>query len=220
MRSIRIATAAFVITVSTIALVNHASAAVILSQDFKSGLSGKEKVVSYGAASSFGVHDGFLGHSSHYANYEDSLYIADLDLTNYRNVMISYDLVTQVEDRYDVFRTEIGATNAAGRFQSAYSVDAVVGDVSASRRFAVPDNRLASQFAFRFVSDHSISDAGVQVRNLLITGDRIPGTGTDVPPVGAVPEPATWSMMISGFGAVGGMLRRRKNRRSGFAALT
>ena len=28
--------------------------------------------------------------------------------------------------------------------------------------------------------------------------------------VGAVPEPATWAMMIVGFGLVGGALRRRR----------
>jgi hypothetical protein len=30
------------------------------------------------------------------------------------------------------------------------------------------------------------------------------------PPTGAVPEPATWAMMILGFGMVGGLLRRRR----------
>jgi hypothetical protein len=37
-----------------------------------------------------------------------------------------------------------------------------------------------------------------------------------VPPVGAaaVPEPASWAMMISGFGAIGGVMRRRKNVRT------
>ena len=33
--------------------------------------------------------------------------------------------------------------------------------------------------------------------------------GTAIPP-GAVPEPSTWAMLILGFGAVGGALRRRK----------
>ena len=37
-------------------------------------------------------------------------------------------------------------------------------------------------------------------------------TGGDVPdPQGSVPEPATWAMMMLGFGAVGAMLRRRKS---------
>lgn len=36
--------------------------------------------------------------------------------------------------------------------------------------------------------------------------DPPPGNG----PVGAVPEPATWAMMILGFGAAGALLRRRR----------
>lgn len=37
-----------------------------------------------------------------------------------------------------------------------------------------------------------------------------PTPGTDVvPPIPAVPEPATWAMMLIGFGLVGGLLRRR-----------
>ncbi|OYW46575.1 MAG: hypothetical protein B7Z08_12095 [Sphingomonadales bacterium 32-68-7] len=40
------------------------------------------------------------------------------------------------------------------------------------------------------------------------------GEGGGAPPVSAVPEPATWAMMIMGFGLLGGAMRRqsRKNR--------
>ena len=34
------------------------------------------------------------------------------------------------------------------------------------------------------------------------------------PPVGEVPEPATWAMMIGGFGLVGGAMRSARRRRS------
>lgn len=34
--------------------------------------------------------------------------------------------------------------------------------------------------------------------------------GGDVTPPGAVPEPATWAMMVAGFGVLGGALRRRR----------
>ncbi len=43
------------------------------------------------------------------------------------------------------------------------------------------------------------------------------GTGTSVPlspgsfPAGAVPEPATWAMMLGGFGLVGASVRRRRS---------
>jgi hypothetical protein len=36
-----------------------------------------------------------------------------------------------------------------------------------------------------------------------------PGTATLIGDEGAVPEPASWAMMIAGFGLVGGALRRR-----------
>ena len=50
------------------------------------------------------------------------------------------------------------------------------------------------------------------------TNDGVPGQllfqvrngGVVVPPVGGVPEPATWAMMLGGFGMVGGALRRRQ----------
>ena len=46
----------------------------------------------------------------------------------------------------------------------------------------------------------------------------ISGTGTislpavTPPPVSAVPEPATWAMMIVGFGMVGGAARYRRHK--------
>jgi len=49
---------------------------------------------------------------------------------------------------------------------------------------------------------------------------NIPGAGINPPPpppTGAVPEPATWAMMIMGFGAIGGALRRRPAMRVRYA---
>ncbi|WP_425229872.1 PEPxxWA-CTERM sorting domain-containing protein [Sphingomonas sp.] len=45
-----------------------------------------------------------------------------------------------------------------------------------------------------------------------VAGDVLPLTGsiTAVPAVGAVPEPASWAMMIAGFGLAGFALRRRQ----------
>lgn len=40
---------------------------------------------------------------------------------------------------------------------------------------------------------------------------RIPNDLVTIVVPGAVPEPATWAMMIVGFGMVGGVLRRRRN---------
>ncbi len=38
------------------------------------------------------------------------------------------------------------------------------------------------------------------------------GSGTGVPPGTPIPEPATWAMMIIGFGAIGTMLRSQRRR--------
>lgn len=125
MRNIGMIVIGLFISISALTVPTIASAGVILSQDFKSGLSAKEKIEYYGTPSSFGVHDGYLGHNSTYSNYEDSLYIADLDLTAYRNVVVSYDIVSKVEDRYDQLRTLIGGPGANGRFESAYGAEVV-----------------------------------------------------------------------------------------------
>jgi hypothetical protein len=41
----------------------------------------------------------------------------------------------------------------------------------------------------------------------------------DIPAIsipGAVPEPATWLMMLGGFGAIGGTMRRRREAKVSF----
>jgi hypothetical protein len=50
------------------------------------------------------------------------------------------------------------------------------------------------------LSDPSSAESAVGVR---IAGDRL---------AAPAPEPATWTMMIAGFGAIGGMLRNRRRR--------
>ncbi|MES2753738.1 MAG: PEPxxWA-CTERM sorting domain-containing protein [Pseudomonadota bacterium] len=49
--------------------------------------------------------------------------------------------------------------------------------------------------------------------------DDLAFTATFAPAVAAVPEPATWGLMILGFGAVGGVLRRRRTRPVAFATV-
>lgn len=56
-------------------------------------------------------------------------------------------------------------------------------------------------------------DAGVNAANFKINHGSVSGVSlysTGLPPVTPVPEPATWAMMILGFGLVGGALRSRR----------
>ena len=66
-------------------------------------------------------------------------------------------------------------------------------------------NTSASSFTLTFSSglDQDFTDESWGVDNLRIT-DNVNGNP------GAIPEPATWAMMILGFGAAGSMIRRRK----------
>lgn len=65
-----------------------------------------------------------------------------------------------------------------------------------------------NEFAFRGVA----YDDGTQIYGLRFGGNYILLTGTadGVPNPGGVPEPATWAMLIAGFGLVGTAMRRRK----------
>jgi hypothetical protein len=49
-------------------------------------------------------------------------------------------------------------------------------------------------------------------------GTLIYDTGSVTVPISAVPEPATWAMMIIGFGSAGAMIRRNRRREEGFVA--
>ena len=58
-------------------------------------------------------------------------------------------------------------------------------------------------FLPRMLFDATFSVPDLQIRYTLTVSDA---------PIPGIPEPATWAMMIGGFGAAGGMMRRRKQR--------
>jgi hypothetical protein len=51
----------------------------------------------------------------------------------------------------------------------------------------------------------------VTLSNYLVRYQQVNGSGSAVgTPVGAVPEPSTWAMMLFGFGAIGVSMRRKR----------
>lgn len=87
-------------------------------------------------------------------------------------------------------------TNAGAINGNAFST-AIAGTIAG---LSIADGQ---RFGFRWVDvDSTGSDHGVAIDNLSINAA--------LAPVGVVPEPSTWALLILGFGAVGGALRRRR----------
>ncbi|GGB24029.1 hypothetical protein GCM10011380_12150 [Sphingomonas metalli] len=195
------------------AMASPASASTIFTQDFSAGLGSKESVSS-NVTGSWGVHSGYLGHSATYSPNERSLYVADLGLQNYSDVSFSFDLTEYTERSYDYVTWFTGHYDAAGTlvFNTFGQIVQGYGLGTGSYAFSLAALERDQLFGFRFTSDHAIQYAGVQIDNLRINGTAT-GAPVDGPVVPAVPEPATWAMMILGFAMVGAMARRR----SGFA---
>ena len=70
-------------------------------------------------------------------------------------------------------------------------------------------NNFSASSAF-FFSDGAFKGLGTY--NSLISAPGVRGTLTVSNVTGAVPEPATWAMMIVGFGMAGAAMRRHKRQ--------
>ena len=97
----------------------------------------------------------------------------------------------------------IEALDAAGNVFASFNLQALA-PISTPGGF--------NDFAFRGIS----SDAQ-DIYGLRFGGNYILITGTADGVPNAVPEPATWALLILGFGAVGAALRRRQTARVSFA---
>ncbi len=195
-----------------------AQAATIYAQSFGSGLNGNESV-----GGSFGVYNGTVGHNGGYGNYDYSYYDLSLDLTGVTGASLAIDYDIELEsfhDRFNVLASTGAFAPPAGLLTPvsgmAYTtVDAtaytnLVGQTAVSDDVAGRAVFDLASFAgqnvnlrFQFQSDYSITGRGVNLDNVLVTGDRL---------TSAVPEPATWAMMLVGFFGAGTMLRQSRRR--------
>jgi hypothetical protein len=101
------------------------------------------------------------------------------------------------------FRAGGGGSNCAGGGGGGITASDAVASGTFTLKFAAAQSSLA------------LSNFYARYQSLNVTGNNASsasgmGTVYIAPVVGAVPEPATWGMMILGFGMVGAGMRRRK----------
>lgn len=60
--------------------------------------------------------------------------------------------------------------------------------------------------------------ASYECHSFSICGRLLTSGYASIDPIAGVPEPATWGLMIAGFGLIGAAMRRAKARKIGFAA--
>jgi len=189
----------------------------IYYQSFTGGLNANESV-----GGTFGVKNGQVGHASGgYRKFDYSFYELSLDLTNALSAELLFDYDIQSEFRYDGFNVLASTTGlfdpatdlltpiSAGFYGPLGTPLPKLGAVAltGTKKGTVVFD--LSQFAgqtvdlrFQFQADYFADGRGVLLDNVIVNGELAPGA--------AVPEPATWGMMILGFGAAGSVLRRRR----------
>jgi len=191
-----------------------AEAATIFSQNFNAGLGANESI-----GGKFSAGGGVVGHQVAYTNNEYSFYQVRLDLTKATDVLLAFDYDIVSEYGYDAFNLAFSTTgvfgpgamltpvstdqyyNLSGRAATLMGGKGFSG--TQSGRAAYDLSALAGQVVdirFQFASDYAAMGRGVKFDNLLVTGN-VPS---------AVPEPATWAMMIMGFGLAGTAIRSRR----------
>lgn len=204
-------------------LATTADAATIFRQTFDTGLGANEKV-----GGAFTLTNSKMGHpGSLHRNNDYSYYQLALDLTDYRDATMTFDYDIVSEWSYDGFnvlasldevfdhRTDLLNPATAGFYSAMSNSLSNLGKVafSGDQRGSVLFD--LSQFAgqkvnlrFQFQADYAAPKRGVLLDNLLVAGSPI---------ASAVPEPATWAMMITGFGLAGAALRQRRRQLAALA---
>jgi len=199
-----------------------AQAATIFAQNFNSGTLGANESV----GGIFAVKNGQMGHVDGTRNNDYSYYDLTLDLANYTDALLRFDFSIDSEWSYDGFNViaatgafsppnglltpSEGAWGTMSNNLSNLGKKAISGKQDGALLFDL--TQFAGQtvnLRFQYQSDWGAQGRGVLFDNILATGTAIPGAG-------AVPEPATWAMLIFGFFGSGAMLRQSR-RRNGLA---
>jgi hypothetical protein len=168
-----------------VASATGASAATLFANDFAKGLGANEFV-----SGSFSAADGYVGHHPDYAINDVSAYGVALDLTGITDAFIDFDFLVDTERGFD-FVDLMQGSKFLYRFTGL--------DGGHAHLALAPASGLTT-ISYNFQSDFAINDRGFRLDNLAITG-------TPSVTSGAVPEPASWAMLLCGFAAIGGCAR-------------
>ena len=130
-----------------------------------------------------------------------------LDINGFGPGSISQSFATTVGNFYSVFYAY--SRNAAGAQNPALATITAPGQViqvsAVDGSFGSPNNLLWQTSSFTFQATSALSTL-----TLSSTDNGSGGVFFDGLSVTAVPEPATWALMIGGFGMAGALLRRQR----------
>jgi MYXO-CTERM domain-containing protein len=178
---------------STLFLAGASVADTLHFNDFSGGLGGNESVDGL-----FSVNGGTVGHSGSYTNSEHSSYYLTLDFTGYTNLQLEFDITGSIENHFDGFNvveegvqvlvptSGITYETQSAHFHTPFTTggdlywDAspqsgghVIIDLSAHGY----DGAGSTTMRFQFGSDTSVTFGGVNIDNVLVTGDLVPAPG-------------------------------------------
>jgi hypothetical protein len=199
-----------------------AQASVVFQQDFSSGLTAAESV-----GGIFAVANGHMGHvTGIYTDNERSFYQLTVDLTGLTDALFSFDWDQSIENGWDGWNLLAASHGSAfdphaplvgtppiyNHFVNALDTMGATGVTSGRAVFDLtPYAGKTVDLRLQFASDASRIDRGVVFDNLVVSGTQAP--------MSAVPEPATWALMLMGFFGAGAALRHARRRPAALGAL-